>query len=236
MSPSPCITDTDTIHLDDVTTPGVLAADVIFSPAADNLAMDDGTGVYVPGKPVVVSSIPGSPSEGDQIIYQVAGYTSLYWHMVYTSGHWRYVGGSPIVSRDESQGNILNLDGAGAWKTIGGTPNISLPFTGAIWEVNFGAECAWDGGGSPTHSGPAAFTLGLSIDGGAPGTTLCWGEVAQGQDNFGHTAWSHVVYGPVQISSADTSLAVQYRCYGDGGTGSNATFQRRFISARPVYL
>jgi hypothetical protein len=229
--PSPCISDSDTIHLDDTTTPGVLVADAIISPNAGNLLVSetDHSGLYVPGKPVVVSSIPGSPSEGDEIIYQVAGYTDHYWHMVYSSGHWRFIGGSEIVARDDTQDTLTGLGGAGGWGTLGGTPSIALPFTGAHWRVEFGTEASWDGGSSSADH--AQWGVGLSVDSAAPTTKIANSTVHAGP-NLGHTDWDTASFGPLEITATAT-LALQWRCFGDSGI---ATFQKRWITARPVYL
>jgi hypothetical protein len=84
--------------------------------------------------PPVVTALPGSPVDGQEIYYQADAAAGIYWHLRYRAGatgayKWEFVGGSPLT--DEwlaSEGSGVS---ANAWGGISANdPLVTVPLAG----------------------------------------------------------------------------------------------------------
>jgi hypothetical protein len=114
-------------------------------------------------RPGVGSSLPGSPSDGDEYILQNGDGST--WHLRYFGGasRWDFIGGSPLYARSSVSGNTTST----SYSAATGVPSIAIPFAGR-YEVEYGhtfsgganrtvASCP-DGLGISASDGNAAFT------------------------------------------------------------------------------
>lgn len=212
----PCIADTDTVALTQDGS-GVLTADAIISSETGNGLEAHASGLWSPQRPPLVSTLPLTPVDGDEVIFQDAGWTDgAAWHLRYNAGSaspykWEFIGGS------DRYVNVLTAE------TRGGTPyaaiatpvEIVLPGVTGDYEVSHGSVI------TPNTSvarqsvklGAAAATDNESIQNGNTASVSASGSFrALGL-------------------AAGAKLALVYS--NNDGTG-NATFSRRWLRVRPV--
>jgi len=82
----------------------------------------------------IVSSLPGSPVDGQECYYQSSAMASngVVWHFKYQSGmagsyKWVFVGGAPVLSQTDNTTRTTTSTG---YTTITGTPGVNCPLAG----------------------------------------------------------------------------------------------------------
>lgn len=84
------------------------------------------SGIYLASAPLV-SSLPGSPVDGQEINYIADATAGVIWHLVYrsASGKWHYTGGPPLYAQVTT---FSNIDQAAYFNWSG--PAITVPLLG----------------------------------------------------------------------------------------------------------
>lgn len=116
----------------------------------------------------LVSTLPSSPVDGQEVFYQAAGTMStdgIVWHLRYRAGSssankWEYVGGREIHAQVLPA--TANSGSSATYAAMPTTPiSLTLPATGE-YQVTWGAGAAWS-----SSAGASAF-LGYRINGVNP--------------------------------------------------------------------
>ena len=101
--PTPCVQDTDCIGLS-IDDAGVLTADVILAAIATNgLFCVEGSGLYAPGRPRYVTSLPSGAQDGDEVFYGGFSSNGEVWHLRFNASSaspykWEFVGGMALYT------------------------------------------------------------------------------------------------------------------------------------------
>lgn len=112
--------------------------------------------------PPVVTSLPGSPINGDEIYYQaqVGVLWGLRWDTA--TSKWQWVGGSNMTDEIGLSALIAANPGAGSWFALDSDdPQLTVPFTGVYEVVSIVSMLA---------SNACTFSQGLQINGSNPAT------------------------------------------------------------------
>lgn len=177
--------------------------------------------------PSVVTSLPGSPTDGEEVYYKVGtGDTATLWHLRYdssiTDAHkWRVLGCQDIhaeVVTDESTSSSTYGD----LTTVG--PSVTVPLAG-VYEVQFGAGCY------STVNGTDA-TASVSLGGSTPSDN----------DAIRHRGIS--TSSQLSVSSPSRILARETLAAGDtvvmkyhaGNVAGAGHFFNRWLTVRPIRL
>jgi len=101
-------------------------------------------------KPAIVTSLPGSPSDLDEIYLKLgSGDTAILWHLKYDSGisdayKWRFLGGPALAAYQETSGSTSS----GTYVELNsGAPSVTLPSTG-VYSIHHGCKSTVTGGTS----------------------------------------------------------------------------------------
>lgn len=163
----------------------------------------------------VVTSLPGSPSNGDEVILVDSLTAPTYaWRLIYLSGisdanKWLFIGGVPLLS--EVTGAIGQGGGSGQGDLSGG-PSVSIPRAG-VYDIEFGAHMGMNNGNAITY----LVVNGVTIS-----------QQAESTSGSG-SAWSLARY---TAASAGLVAKLQY----SNAASSSATFEQRKIVIRPVRI
>jgi hypothetical protein len=167
----------------------------------------------VAGGPAV-SSLPGSPVDGQECYYVADAANGVVWHLRYRAGatgsyKWEFVGGAQLTA--------TGAGGATSSTTpqTAGTPTITLPLAGD-YELGFGAFM------QPSATGTAIVTL---FDDGVA-TALTMAKVAI--DGFEGSEDS--TFGVLKAIGAASAMNARY----NSQSGSGIQVQRQWMAARPV--
>lgn len=95
------------------------------------------TGIYLASAPLV-TSLPGSPVDGQEINYLADATNGVVWHFVYRSalGKWLFTGGPPLSAQNNTADSVNNS--AYADLSLGPGPSITVPLPGD-YIVSYGA-------------------------------------------------------------------------------------------------
>lgn len=183
------------------------ASHVMANLNAINAAVDQAT----------VTSLPGSPYDGQEVYYLADAANGVVWHLKYRAASasaykWECVGGAALraeVETGETTTSTAYVDLA----TVG--PSSTAPL-GGDYDLHFGAQMY----------GPAASGAWMTVKIGA----------AAAADNDG--IWQRVDAGQLSLArerrfagiAAGTVLKAQYR----SNTAGTSYFASRFLFARPV--
>ena len=166
------------------------------------------TGEYVElatpsGNPTLVTSLPGSPTDGQEVYYQADDANGLIWHLRFRStasgGNatypWEFVGGSRLSST--AAGGFTTT--AASWGDLvsGTAPNFSLPLAGD-YHLTYGEWSI----GSP--GGPREFNIAPTATGLTAGTSGTTSRILSGGND---EAGAHFEYRAVGISG---TLKIQF--------------------------
>jgi hypothetical protein len=170
--------------------------------------------------PALVTSLPGSPVDGQEVYLQIDATNGINWHLRYRAGSasaykWEFVGGPPLTAQVEAQestssGGYTNLTTPG--------PLFSLPRAGD-YIIESGFQAIGGGGGN--------WSTAIVVYGGVIPTV---GDADE-----------YVVSGNSGIEGAGSRLlrktglgAVEARMIYRIGGGGTSTFRKRWLSAIPV--
>src|SRR4051794_8367816 len=86
------------------------------------------SGIFLASAPVV-TSLPVSPVDGQEVNYLADATAGVIWHLVYrsASGKWHYTGGPPIVCYTNGADQIVYR---GAWAIPASESSLVLPLAG----------------------------------------------------------------------------------------------------------
>lgn len=184
--------------------------------AADSVGSDELTTLVDLTKPVV-SSLPGSPTDGEVVFFQDSNMASVgvVWEFKYRAAggtdKWEFVGGPPLVARiatSETRANVAYGDLA----TVG--PDITVPLSGE-YDVILGGRIA-----NNTGAGDSSV---MSYANGATAASDADAAVSTVVGAISVMARSRTT------CSATTTIRAKYRT--TAGTG---TFIERWIELHPV--
>lgn len=107
--------------------------------------------------PPIVTSLPGSPIDGQEVYYQADATNGVYWHLRYRSGatgsyKWEFIGGPPLAA-DSIVFTTFAGFSANTWGTLVATLKVTLPLAGD-YDVQTGASMR-------NNTATAALFLGL---------------------------------------------------------------------------
>lgn len=173
--------------------------------------------------PALVTSLPGSPFDGQEIYFSADPTNGVVWHLRYRSASgssykWEYVGGSELAAEVSTVDSLANVGGTYTdFATVG--PSVTVPLAGD-YEVSLGADVALASAAQAVDIAPKF--------GAAAVDTL---------DRIAHWAGTGVTGGrdsPARtirrtVTSASTAIKLQYTSNAAAGAAS-----RRFLRVRPV--
>ena len=162
-----------------------------------------------------VTSLPSSPGDGKEVIYEADGTNSAYWHLKFkaSSGKWVKVGGPPLYSRIDTSENTTS----GSYTdltTVG--PSITVALAGN-YRVGFGGVLASGGAGYGVYIAPKFGSAAVSS-----------------ADEALHSTGYHVALMrsiPSQALAASDLVKLQYKT----GTGT-ASFYSRWLELDPIFV
>lgn len=175
----------------------------------------------------LVTALPGSPTDGQEVIYTDSVSAPTYqWHLRYrtATAKWQYLGGAPLYSEVLADENINGPTGYTDLTTVG--PLATLPlagdydfaFGGASWNtlnanqrmlaaLKFGSATTLDSDGISTRGGDTDATLAPAFQRTYRKTGLASGLVVKMQyrtasntGNFSHWLYRWLRVTPVQVS------------------------------------
>lgn len=172
----------------------------------------------------VVTSLPSTPIDGQEVYYVADATNGVVWHLKYRAASgsaykWEYVGGAPLyatVTTNEStatSANFVDLATAG--------PAITLPLAGDFI-VRHGAFIYDD---TVSQDG----LMSLSINGGAAASATDARAVRKGQASAGINGGIHVFREQRLTGLTAAAVTARYRV-----TGGTANFWDRSLSLTPV--
>lgn len=168
------------------------------------------------------TSLPGSPYDGQVIVYQADATNGIYWLLRYRSGSassykWEFIGGPPLfaeVTTDEGTASATYV----ALATAG--PSITVPLAG-----DYGVEI-----GSTGYSTTAACNNLHSYDIGGTGAVDADATQLQQPTTLGSTIGSVSRLRRKTGLAASTALVSKYR----RATAGTAQFSNRWMRVTPV--
>jgi hypothetical protein len=84
--------------------------------------------------PPVVTALPGSPVDGQEVYYQADAAAGVFWHLRYRSGatgsyKWEFVGGSPLAVESLAISSVVSMP-VNTWGVQTTQLNVTLPLAG----------------------------------------------------------------------------------------------------------
>lgn len=192
-----------------------------------------GSGTQVP----MVTTLPASPADGQEILYVADSANSVIWPLRYRTtarsgaGAWEAIGPTPLRSDTYSPGNLVVVNALTYYAFTGTTPSISVPLKG-VYDV----DCYMNTGAQTVFLGDTLAYLGIwdttTNAGWAPGAT---NESMRPWVFFGNY-FSHrnLTYSTRTLVNANPKT-LQIR---GSSLSNNITFAliQAGISVRPVYV
>lgn len=223
---------------------GTLAARPAASADAEGQlyqATDNG-GLYRNGsswttiKPPLVSSLPGSPADGDEVYYVADATNGVVWHLRYRSAasgsyKWEYVGGGPLQHYIATAENTTSTSYANL-TTVG--PQVTVPLAGD-YDVEFGAAIIpTQGLGAPGWGSPKQASMSYAKGATAAADTWSIGVLDPPEQGAGGGSGTIVQsqYGQRRETglAAAAAIIAKYKLV----QGSTAQFARRSLKVTPV--
>lgn len=170
--------------------------------------------------PATVTSLPGSPVDGQEVYYVADAAAGVTWHLRYRAAapgayKWEFVGGSPLMA--EAEAELANAVSPGSYQLLdGGAPSLTVPLAGD-YLVTVGSRMGNSAAGNVMHHA-AQFGAAAPVDAEAIQSTSA---VVQARASHARTFRKAVATGAV--------LRSQYKV--GGGTG---VWAQRFLAALPV--
>ena len=175
--------------------------------------------------PAYVTSLPGSPADGQEIYYKADATNGIIWHLRYnsTSTYWEYLGGGALEAEYDS--DTTQTMTSGVWATLTNGPSVSVPLDGD-YEVSFGGLSGFDSG---TWGSTA---LGIGWNGSAPSglgysTYTTYGNSLSGQLRSTQERTR-------RITGVTHTSPLQIWAYASGSGTPSVTYGYRFIVVTPV--
>jgi len=178
---------------------------------------------YAEGPTTVVSSLPGSPVDGQEVYYLADGTNGVMWHLKYRAGSsssykWEFVGGSALKSKSDAGFATGSADtfSANTYTPLTGV-SITAPLAGD-YETDFG--CVVTVGAGQTNQ--VIVTPGIS--GAGSDANAAWGGESGN--------WVSLIADTILTGlAASTVLTLMAR---SSASGQGCTVRNRWMSVRPV--
>ena len=127
----------------------------------DVRALADKLDGFTSMQPPVVTNLPGSPVDGQEVYYQV-GPNNL-WHFRYSAAagtyKWQFLGG-PDIGTDSTGTDSMNTGGTGTWAVAPNAPKQAVPLKG-LYQARLTPAYAQ----LQTTGGIAECRISLAVDG-----------------------------------------------------------------------
>lgn len=177
----------------------------------------------IAGHPLV-STLPGSPADGDTIYFQTTAMAALSvaWTLRYRSGggthKWEFVGGSPMENGDagSTQEQFSNT----AYVTTTNAPKITAPVAG-LYLICYGSEIGYVSGGPGVGSSIVTVKIGAAAA-SDDNASVMWGSQANTLVQVGRTI--------KRTLAASDEVKQFYK----GPAGTTVGVLRRSVSIVPV--
>lgn len=228
----PCMDDSDSVALNTDSGDNHLVATVILDPAAENAAVvNPGAGLFVAGRAQLVSALPASPQDGDEVLLLLAD-TDRIWHLYYygPDAAWKFLGGQP--ARAGVTGSCTRNASSGYGVPDSGTagPTLTLPAVAGTFRVTIGAQ--FTGNDADNHMsfavGATTATDANSIHHKAVGAITNPATTLEGVQITSSLYEQRSMEIPGVIAS--TVLSMRY----SNDSANVATFANRFIEVTPL--
>ena len=190
---------------------------------AEHLYVSDGTNWLDLGiRPAIVSSLPGSPVDGQEVYYQADATNGVIWHLRYRSAasgsyKWEYVGG-PAMSAEVVTAQSTTSNTFVDLATVG--PTITVPLSGDF-EVSFST------GVSASDPGAVSVAPKFGSTSESNGDKVSWTT-----DNGGDTALARIL--PRRNVASGTVVKLRYSCPLVAAGSPTYSFLNRTLSIRPI--
>lgn len=210
---------------DSIVTDGYVSGDDLILQRHDGSTVNAGNvrGAAATAPPVV-SSLPGSPTNLQEVYLQTADMLSanVVWHMKYLSSiaKWVYIGGAPWFVSASSSVSLSTVSS----NTIIADLGILIPASGT-YDCIIQANASHPGNNQGIHLFPSG--AGYSGSGGSEGSAYC----CQPAVSAPNAAFSLMGQGRISLTGGQT-LKMGYFVGASGGSLIN----RRSIKLMPVYL
>lgn len=171
--------------------------------------------------PPLVTTLPTSPIDGDEVYYLADVANSRIWHLRYRADlasiyKWEFLGGHPLRATRSVLGETYNAGGFGDPTTPG--PLLTAPLAG-----DYRCGIHW----SASHTSAAAFGV-AAVKVGAAATLQANG--VYGQNGVANGNWASTSTVELNVPAAATVLKVQYL------SGSGATMTLNNAQTGPAWL
>jgi len=179
------------------------------------------TGAF--GGPAVVTSLPGSPADGDEVYYVADATNRVLWHLRYNSGggtyKWEAVADVPLTAfvdtdQDTSSNSYTDLATAG--------PDITVPLAG-VYRIEHGCRAYANAGGGNICFGFQSFTYSGSA---AADADAC----VHKDDNVRVSSVSALRQ--ITITSASQLVRCKYK----SDTSQDEHFSNRWLKIAPLQV
>lgn len=172
--------------------------------------------------PALVSSLPGSPFDGQEIYYSADPTNGVVWHLRYRSAaggsyKWEFVGGGQLTA-EVAAAEFSNSSSYVDLATVG--PSITVPLAGD-YEVAFGAEMT--AGSTLSTFVAVKFGAAAASDADAVRASTSLGAATVVDYSVARTMRRN-------LSTAASTVKLVYKA----PTGAGATAANRFLAIRPV--
>jgi hypothetical protein len=178
--------------------------------------------IWVPaGPPPLVTSLPGSPVDGQEVYYLADDANGIIWHLRYRAARadaykWEYVGGPPMAAAVSPQAGVSGNFGA----TGDILPNIQLPMLAGYFIIQFGSNAYSLHTATQTVTHALAYS-GLEAD---PAAGISYVLAASGGPGRNNAMRQNV---------ALLAAGVNVRTRGSASAGGSAYLTDRWISIIP---
>jgi hypothetical protein len=182
-------------------------------------AEDSAGGSVLPSGPPVVSVLPASPSDGDEIYYVVPGAAYAIWHLRWDTAVWEFLGGTPLAVIDDAgpyTNNGLSYVAVGSQLTVPVAGYYEASLSGKLY--------------SASSSGVHSIMAALGVDGAA---NLRVGAQKYGTSEISSGDPITFGCGPVPLAlPAGAVIRAMLACTG----GNTVTLRNSGIVIRPLLL
>ncbi|HVE80923.1 MAG TPA: hypothetical protein VNA68_02170, partial [Candidatus Dormibacteraeota bacterium] len=172
----------------------------------------------------VVTTLPSSPSDGDEVTYQADATNGIYWHLRYRAGSasaykWEFLGGSELYSSVATAESTQSATFV-ALATAG--PSIALPLPGD-YEIGLGATISQDSANSP-----AVMSFDIGATAASDGDSIWEFYSVRTDGTPGPIRNANVLLRKTGLSAV--TLTAKYH----STSNANSTFSQRTMRARPI--
>jgi hypothetical protein len=197
-----------------------IALSKLSFPGGTTFLKADGT--FANPVPTLVTSFPGSPANGEVILYTDSLTAPTYiWMLQYNSGisdsnKWVFIGGASIQAETQTDGGVESQDNISTYSNLTTTgPSITVPRTG-VYYVEIGADAVTNGG-SPTAF--MSYSIGASA--------------ASDNDRVRLGGNTHSMRSKRKTLTASDALVAKYK-NGSGNPGWITNYTNRWMRLTPV--